>query len=150
MKGKKKDTQFINNFIIQCVMLGINNSNDIRHQAEKMVKDIDQRLKQVVQDKKMRAQLLDVLEVLQDPNKEKKSITKFLYIQNTDLCLNICSLIKKGKNDISQIFRILKKSEPADIIFAVKQLSEEQVLNQKNGKIRQDVNFQEYLKFGDK
>lgn len=61
MRGKRVDTEFVSNYITDCVKIGCNTPDTIIEYTKKSIDKIDQQIKEVERQKALRCKLLDVL-----------------------------------------------------------------------------------------
>ncbi len=147
MKGKKIDTEFVNNFILNCLTNNKTSSEDILNFAQQEIVKIDDKIKEVEDLKKIRSKILDVIITFNKPEKNIYycNILSLFNINNSHIAKFILNKIKIKK----VLLEDLKESEYqyADIIFCIKQLLEHKViLNQDNFFIPGE-SFKDYLSF---
>jgi hypothetical protein len=148
MRGKKIDSEFISEFISNCVTTGIDTPEKISSHAKKIINDIDEEIKKIEKQKVYRSKLLDVLSTFDKPIKNKPEEIKILSlykIQNQNMCNEICKMLKDSVIAIDVLQK--KFSKPNDVMFSIKQLIENKVVHKLGQNILRGENFEEYLKF---
>lgn len=149
MKGKKTDTEFLSNFITECVSNNLISTDQILEAAKNKIIEIDAKIKDVEDLKKIRSKLLDVVFTFEKPTKSQKiediKILSFLKIQHQHICKHICDMIKKSTSTLENlddgVYQI------SDVIFCVKQLLEQKILSKTGTLILRGDLFDEYVKF---
>lgn len=149
MKGKKTDTEFISEFISQCVMQGLDTPDSIVAHAQKKIDEIDEEIKLIEKKKVIRSKLLDVVFSFGKDKVTKSNEIRalsFFKIQHPSICQHICNRLKVGPQDIPGLEQGANYSQ-SDLVFCVKQLIECKVIS-KNGKLflRGEL-FNDYMKF---
>lgn len=130
-KGKKQDLDFVNQFIEKCVTDGINNAEDIVALANQNILEIDKKIKEVEELKKIRPKLLDVISTFNSSiisnNKSEASSLSLYNISNKNICSYICLSIKEAAISIRDLdYNLYNK---LDLIFTIKQLLENKVIS---------------------
>jgi len=143
MKGKKIDNEFINSYINNCIKNNIFSSEEMLDLAKNKIKFIDEKIVEVEKLKLERNKLLDIVNLFgkNDKNISLKEIKLLsLYkIKNHNLCKIICTAISKNKKfDIDL-------SSP-EIIFCIKQLLENEVLEKDSNFFKKGKMFDSYQK----
>lgn len=133
MKGKKADSNFVSSFIEDCIGRSIYLTDDILGSAKDKILEIDYKIKEVEELKKLRSKLLDVVEALSEKNKNviNPNILNLFKVKDKNLSKTICELVKLQPASEEAIKNIGSTTE--DINFCIKQLIDLRVLN-KNGK----------------
>lgn len=148
MRGRKKDPEFLSNFISSCVSIGKSSSEEIVNQAKEEVNLIDEKIKEVEILKIRRSKLLDIIstfDVLEKDYKQEKEILSFFNISNINVCKFICDNIKKSVIKIEDLYN--HGYDNHDILFCIKQLLEHKIISKSGNLLLRGENFQEYLKF---
>lgn len=147
MRGKKIDSEFVSNFICECVSAGNNTPDAILARAEKIVSQIDEEIKEIEKKKIYRSKLLDVIATFDRSEKLQKTedvrILSYFNIQNTQISHHICSLLKKGPctlDDLGGQYLM------ADTIFCIKQLLEQKIISKTGKYMLRGDHFDDYLK----
>jgi len=150
MKGKKVDSQFVSEFISDCVMLGYDTPEKIANHAQNTIKDIDEEIKRLESKKMLRSKLLDVIATFEKPVKPNKSeearALSFFKIQHPQICNVICNAIKHGVITAEDVIKQDNYSS-ADVLFCIKQLLEYKVIFRSGSHLLRGELFEEYLKF---
>lgn len=147
MKGKKIDTQFLSQFIAQCIDNDLVNQEDIVRKARLEISGIDDQIKKVEKLKIVRSKLLDVISVFdkqKTSHKEEIKILSFFQMQNPDVCQNICHQLQDENLKIEDLY--LGQYPVADIIFCVKQLIEHKIIAKVGNVLVKSDLFSEYIK----
>ena len=150
MKGKKTDTEFISDFISQCVMQGLDTPESIVAHAQEMINGIDEEIKLVEKKKITRSKLLDVVSSFGKEQKSNKSeeirALSFFKLQHPAICQHICNRLKVGPLDIIGLEHGASYSQP-DVVFCVKQLLESKVISKTGKYFLRGEHFNDYMKF---
>jgi hypothetical protein len=139
MKGKKINTEFVTNFINNCIIDGKISSNEIVSLAKESIVNIDSKIKEINNLKINRSNLLDVISSFETPSNKNniddiKKLSYCIKIENKNMDINqICY-------DLSDLF---SKSE---IIFNIKQLVCNKILHKINEVILRGDNYEDYMK----
>lgn len=148
MRGKKTDSEFLSNFISECVQKGMETTSDIVTHARSMIEDIDEEIQKVEKQKIVRSKLLDVIATFDNSSKNSKSAEvralSFFKIQNPIICKHICDILKKKPTELEGFLGKFAKEE---VIFCIKQLLEHKVICKSNGIFLRGDAFEEYNKF---
>jgi hypothetical protein len=150
MRGRKKDSEFLCDFISSCVKNGKTSSDDITAEAKTIISDIDGKIIEVEKLKLIRSKLLDVVlffdkTIVQGNQLSKEAkILSLFKIPNQNICKFICNNIKKSATKISD----LQKSSfnIADLNFSIKQLLDNKVILKTNETLLKDEYFNDYMK----
>lgn len=148
MRGKKTDSQFLTDFISDCVEHQCLTPEDMMSAAQTEIDQINDQIRKVEQLKVRRSKLLDVIATFKEPQKASKEevrILSFFQIQNPHICKFICDAIKvapcnREKLNSSQYFS-------HDINFCIKQLLEQRVIAKMGESLLRGEMFDEYSKF---
>jgi hypothetical protein len=149
MRGKKADSEFLSNFISQSVQQGCDTQESIAKRAKNMIKEIDEQIKRIEEQKIIRSKLLDVINTFDVSNKSNKleeaKILSFFKIQNPHICKFICHRLKVS----GLVLKELNKTEwsELDLIYCIKQLIEFKVITKVGDSLLRGEKFEEYLKF---
>jgi hypothetical protein len=150
MKGKKKDSEFLSNFISECIRTGLDTPEEIVRRAKNIISDIDEHIREMEMVRTKRSKLLDVIDAFEVPVKtfrpEEIRVLSFIKIQNPKICQFICTTLKQ--NPVDHEFLITNSSyTPADIFFSVKQLLEHKVISKTGSVFVRGEMFNDYLQF---
>lgn len=130
MKGKKIDSEFVTNFIEKCVSSNIFSTEEILHSAKSEISDIDNKIKEVENLKKIRSKLLDVVLTFENktiPSKlQDYKILQLFNIKNKNICKFICDKIKDNPIELDELLK--QAYSINDINFTIKQLIEHKVI----------------------
>lgn len=148
MKGKKKDLNFINDFINDCIKLQKLTPEEIVAESVLRINEIDLKIKEVEKLRIIRSKLLDVAEVFTEKDVTSKvndiQIINFLNIKNIDLCNKICLLVENNPIDFTKISLNYKEE---DIFFCIKQLVKHHIIEKDKNLIQCGCNFANYKNF---
>lgn len=148
MRGKKTDSEFLSNFISECVQSGMETPAAIAARAQSMIDEIDEEIKKIEAKKLLRSKLLDVVFAFDKPVKEIKSqdirALSFFKIRQPNVCKYICDHLKSGP---STIVNFGTKYSKEDLMFCLKQLLENKVISRSQDVFLKGDMFEEYLKF---
>lgn len=149
MKGRKIDSEFISEYISNCIRMNICSSEQIIAQVKKEVNDIDEKIKEVNRLKLLRGKLQDVISAFEKEqkidNKEEKDTLSFFSIKDHNLCKKICDMIDASPTGLAKFSNVFFKEE--DVIFAIKQMLECKILRRKVTHIFKGDNFDHYKKY---
>lgn len=148
MRGKKVDTDFLSQFISQCVLKNIVSQDDIVEQAKSEISNIDEQIKKVEKLKIVRSKLLDVISTFEKKSashKEEIRILSFFQMQKPDVCQYICVQLKDENLKLEELY--CRSYQVADIIFCVKQLIEHKIVSKAGDVLIKGDTFDEYVKF---
>lgn len=148
MRGKKKDSEFLSNFITECIGNHKNSPEEIVEEAKAKILSIDSKIKEVERLKTVRSKLLDVIGTFEQPSKasstrEIKALS-FFKIQYPSICKHICDTLKTCNVNIDWLYA---KFTPQDVIFCVKQLTEMKIIYKTGDCLFRGEMFEDYLKF---
>jgi|SRR5579859_557026 len=143
MKGKKRDIEFLSQFISRCISQNINNPDDIANIAKHQIEEIDNKIKEVEQLKQLRPKLLDVIYAFNKKNKDKIKDAKILFLHNITN-LGLTKIIIKSIKE-----RPLAMNEPiiSNNMFCIKQLIDQKIIYKCGDFLVQGANFKEYYEF---
>lgn len=148
MRGKKKDSEFLSNFITECIGNHKNSPEEIVAEAKVRISNIDSKIKEVENLKAVRSKLLDVIGTFEQPSKaastrEIKALS-FFKIQYPAICKQICDTLKTCNVHITWLY---EKFTPQDVIFCIKQLIEMKIISKTGDCLFRGEMFEDYLKF---
>ena len=144
MRGKKIDSEFVVNFIQQCVSNNIVSSNEIVNEAKNKISNIDEQIKQVEQLKRIRSKYLDVIESLKKEHKDISSdIVSFFDIKDIDISRYICLAVKHNVSFDEIINCGRFKSD--DIFFCIKQLLEHKIIVKDSSHFIKHDSYDKYM-----
>ena len=151
MKGKKINTEFVTNFINNCIIDGKISSNEIVSLAKESIANIDNKLKEINNLKINRSNLLDVISSFETPSNKSNidDIKKLSYYKIGDLncCKYICNKIENKNMDINQIcYDLSDLFSKSEIIFNIKQLVCNKILHKINEVVLRGDNYEDYMK----
>jgi hypothetical protein len=147
MKGKKIDNTFVANFISESVSNGKFTTNEIVNSAKNQIKEIDQKIIEVENLKKIRSKLLDVIIVFDRNYRQKAAIDNnlinFYQIKDKNLASSLCEKVFIKNNLID-----FKKNFPStEEIQCMKQLLEFNILQKTEDIIKAGENFHQFKTF---
>lgn len=145
MKGKKIDTDFVAEFIGNCAALGKNLPEDICNEAKIKIENIDLKIKEVEDLKKMRSKLNDVIITLGKKVIDKsvdKIILGFYQISNLSNAFVLCDLVADSPIDI--------KSIDKNNSFIIKEMLAANILSRFNNTLIQGELYQDFIDFFNK
>ncbi len=141
MKGKKTDNSFVSEFISDSCSEGKLTTKEIVARAHDQIAEIDKKIIEVEQLKKLRSKLTDVISTF-DRNKHcgpqiDESLIKFYSVKDKKMAMKICNEVfsYNNMNEIRKAF----PHEPE--IYCVKQLLEFNILQRHDQKIKAGENF---------
>lgn len=145
MRGKKADTEFISQYIINCTASGKSSPQEIYVQAEQEIQKIDEQIKNIESLKKHRSKLIDVVNLFKDKkdNSEDINIVNFYKITNINLAYRICSHVLNKEQSLDA------PENKAEKLQTLKKLVDLSILKKSNGLIEQGPlfnNFYFYVK----
>lgn len=147
MKGKKTDTEFVSQYIQNCVNQGILTPEEIVKEARADIEHIDELIKQAEKLKIERSKLLDVVNMFgtskSDKSEEIRALS-FFKLQHPEICQYICSTLKEYPCTIEDFST---KYPVMDVVFCIKQLIEAKVITKSGAHILRGNLFSDYLKF---
>lgn len=147
MRGKKIDTDFITQFILECAAGNKISSDEIISSAKNQINEIDIKIKEVEFLKILRSKLLDVIISFEKTEKKvsaDKERLQFYQIENQQICKFICDQIKDGIKFSNIKYSPYKES---DVMFCIKRLCEFKVLLRKNNLLLCGEEYINYMKF---
>ena len=90
MRGRKADSVFIGNFIVECANKGKATPEDIIKEAKNQINIIDEKIKEVERIRLTRSKYLDVIDALEKSEKSDKvdeiKVLNFFKLQHPDIC----------------------------------------------------------------
>lgn len=143
MKGKKIDTEFLSEFIQECVQLGLESPEEFANRAKIQVAVIDDEIRSVELKKAKRSKLLGVIASFETPAPTKTDEGKYLPFFNIsypEIAREICKQILRIGPEASS------STDPATI-FCFKQLIEYNVLDKSGKYFVRGRAFDTYIKF---
>jgi hypothetical protein len=147
MRGRKIDTEFLTQFITECVEINKQTPEEIVNEAKSRVLEIDEQIKKVEELKKYRSKLSDVLIYFSSKdnknNEKDKYILKFSQFKYPDICRFICS--KKLPIDLKKLNTEAYPMQ--DIFFSVKQLLENNILKKSDNYLVVDTLYDDYFSY---
>lgn len=148
MRGKKTDSDFLSEFIVDSVKLGFNTPIEFIEHAKKIIKDIELEIQRVDKLKIKRGKLLDVVSVFETPKKnnniEEIIALSFFKIKQPLVCKYICDTVKKSPVTIESFS---ENFSTEDIMFCIKQLIENKIIVKINNLFSRGELFDNYYKF---
>ena len=144
MKGKKIDSEFVSSYIENCISNNIFQTEDILKLVQDKISEIDNKIKEVDQLKKIRCKLLDVVTTLQiekPTSKDSKTLSLFS-IKDKNICSFICKSIKDKPVEIDSLYDTYQVN---DINFVIKQLIEFKVVNKSGDYLLRGSMYQDYI-----
>jgi|ERR1035437_3195112 hypothetical protein len=148
MRGRKVDSEFLSNFISECISCDKNSTEEILLEAKLRLSKIDSKIKEVELLKTIRPKLLDVISTFDNSIKSKKdeiNALSFFDIKNVGICKAICLLIDNGPTDINSI-----KHYKPDLMFAIKQLIGYNIISRVKNNITKGKEYNSYIEFNKK
>lgn len=147
MKGKKVDNAFVSSFISESVAHGKVTTNEIVTRAQDQINEIDQKIIEVENLKKLRSKLLDVV-ITFDRNHRSghqldEVLIKFHAVKDKKIALRICNNIFRYNN----VFEIKEAFPSPEEIYCVKQLLEFNILQRAEETIKAGENFPAFKSF---
>ena len=140
MRGKRKDSEFISNFIIQCVNKNISSTEEMLIEAKKQLSEIEQKIKEAENLKILRSKLIDVVENF---NNESVKINIPEELPNKHICYFIC---KQLNNDSISIYSLYNKGfDTNDIIFSIKKLIEKKIITKNGNYLTKSTNYNNFI-----
>jgi hypothetical protein len=148
MKGKRVDTEFITQFIEECIRQKYLTPEEIVVQAQSEINQIDHKILEVEQLKNRRSKLLDIISTFQKPVKISKDqdlkIISFFQIGNPHICKFICGQLKGQARTKNQLLNT--EFSIYDFNFCIKQLIEHKVITKIGDTFLRGTMFEEYLR----
>jgi hypothetical protein len=131
MRGRKINTNFVSDFILECNKKGLSNSDDILLYTIEEISKIDNQLKQIDQLKKRRSELFDVKLLLEKNNNNNNNNNiniDFFKVRDKMLAINILNLFESKTQHESFILDKLSNFNKEDIINCINQLKTAKVI----------------------
>lgn len=142
MKGKKINTDFVSDFIVKCVNQEKSSPQNVCQEAQLQISQVNQQLKQIVQLKKHKANLLDVL-IAFDQYKSSKNIDRsllpFFTISDKTIAHDLWQQIS-----IQPLKNILLKEV---IVRVAHEMEKLQIILNQDGWLRPSINFESFNLF---
>jgi hypothetical protein len=149
MRGRKIDSDFLSQFISECVSKNISSTEDIVRYAKSQIDTIDSKIREAETLKRVRGNLIDAVSVFEKQDNSKKNaeskILPLFKIQNQHICKLICDNIKDSAISMDSLYN--KGYSVEDIIFCVKQLLWHKVISKVGNYLLRGELFGEYVKF---
>lgn len=146
MKGKKVDSEFVSQFISECISHNILSLDDMAVRARNRIEAIDEKIKEAESLKSERSKLLDIVLSFQKPEKKTKiEDTKLLSlykIKHHNICRFICDSLKDSPADLGVL--VNGPHEGSAIVFCIKQLLENKVIIRNGNFFCRGALFDEY------
>ena len=147
LKGKRIDSEFVSSFIEKCIGNNLLSTEEMLNFARNELLNIDSKIKEVENLKKIRPKILDVICTLQSDKKLNKSedykVLLLFNIKDKNICRFICKSIKEKPIDINGL--LSEKYNVGDINFAIKQLIELKVLYKSGNYLLRGDMFDSYV-----
>jgi len=147
MRGKKIDTEFLTNFISQCIEKSFITPDQMIVVAQNEINEIEKIIKQAEDLKIRRGKLLDVVCHFKKPiknNKEEIKILSLFQISYPHICKFICDQLKEKPKTKDQLTSA--DFSEYDINFCIKQLSEHKVINKSGHLYLRGEMYNDYVK----
>jgi len=149
MRGRKIDSEFLSQFITECISDNKISTDDIIKCAKIQIESIDEKIKEVEKLRLRRGKLLDVVLTFEKTDNARKvyesKVLSFFNIQNPHVCKFICDDMRTTAIKLEDLYN--RGYYIQDIIFCVKQLIEYKVISRAGDYLLRGELFQEYLKF---
>jgi len=149
MRGRKIDSEFLSEFISECISNNKNTTDDILEEAKRRILLIDNTIREAEKLKPIRGKLLDVVLSFEKPNKTNKvnesKYLDFFKIDNQHISKFICDSVKRSAVTIDQLCD--NKHDVQDIIFGIKQLLEHKIISKTGDYLFRGELFQDYIEF---
>ena len=147
MKGKKIDNAFVSNFISESCAIGKLTTDEIVARAQNQIMEIDQKIVEVENLKKVRSKLLDVV-ITFDRNRRSghqldETLLKFHRVKDKKIAQRVCDNIFRYSN----VIEIKQAFSSAEEIFCVKQLLEFNILQRTEETIKAGENYPAFKTF---
>ncbi len=146
-KGKKSDIDFLNQYIFNCIRNNILSMDEMLLSAKKQIAEIDNKIIEVENLKKIRCKLLGVVSSLDKSSESSQDFSKILSlfkINNHYICQKIINKIKNESPCISSLQFDCINTE--DVIACIKQLIDEKVIRSHNQILSPGEFFQDFEK----
>ncbi len=150
MRGRNIDTDFVINFIEECIVLNKNTTKDICEEARSRIFLIDKKIKEIDLLKEERLKLKDVLDKFNFKLSENskiidKSVT--LLTLDKELLLKLREYFSNRKKISISDFQSLLLNNNTKFVFIVKQFIEFGVLSKnKENFLQPGPNWEDYIK----
>lgn len=148
MKGKKIDTEFISNFIEQCIKCGLFSTAEMLSAANDKIEYIDFQIKEVEKLKIIRSKLLDVVSTFDKSVKDKsseKKVLEFLNISHPHIAKIICDMLCELPISIQNIK--MHEQYCDDMIFCIKQLQDNNIVSRVGDSLIRGELFTQYYDY---
>lgn len=148
MRGKKSDSAFIAQFIVESVQKGMETPDQIVQRAKDQIEQIDEEIKAIEAKKLLRSKLLDVVLNFEKQAKDKSEearLLPFFTIQYPDKCKEICVLLRDAKS--LPLDWAIHGQGDAVKVYCLKQMLERQIILRKDSLIVPGEKFNDYWTF---
>lgn len=149
MRGRKIDSEFLSQFITECINDNKTSTDQIIDCAKTQINFIDQKIKEVEELRSKRSKLLGIVLTFEKPDNTNKinesKVLLFFKIQNPHICKFICDNMKESAIKLDSLYN--RGYSIQDIVFCIKQLVEYKVISKVEDCLLRGKLFQEYLKF---
>jgi hypothetical protein len=149
MRGKKTDSVFVSQFIVESIQQGMETPDQIVQHAKDQISQIDDEIRAVEAKKITRSKLLDVILNFEKPSKDRADdakILEFFKLKDPMRCKEICELMKVHLSLPVLSWRSFG-DDAAQYNFCVKQLLEAKVIMRVSDQLMRGEQFDEYMKF---
>ena len=147
MRGKKSDSEFVSEFISQCVTSGVDTPDLIVNYAKNIICGIDEEIKRIEKKKLYRSKVLDVINTFEKSENKSKleeaKILSFYKLSYPSICKRLCEQLKFGPVIANFDIQI----DNLDILFCIKQMIEYKIASKAGEYLVRGDKFEEYLKF---
>ena len=147
MKGKKVDNIFVSNFISESCSQGKLTTDEIVASAQEQINEIDRKIIEVENLKKLRSKLLDVVITFDRNHRNGSQIDEVLInfhrVKDKKIAQRICNQIF-GYNNVIEIKKAFPSNEE---IYCIKQLLEFNILQRAEETIKAGENFPAFKTF---
>jgi len=149
MRGRKSDSEFISDFITDCIRKGRDTPEAIVQSAREEISTIDEEIKRVEALRVDRAKYMDVIASFEKSSKpskvEEAKLLSFFKIQQPQVCKYICERLKNNVVTVEDVAK--SKYSPTDVMFCIKQLLEHRIISKSGVHLLRGEKFEDYLKF---
>lgn len=149
MRGRKIDSDFLSQFISECVNNNKFSTDEILFEAKSKISDIDEKIKEVEKLRLLRGKLLDVVLTFEQPDKLNKTndakVLAFFKINNVHICKFICDNMRDNAITMESLYNRGYSIE--DVVYCIKQLLEHKIISKAGNYLLRGELFAEYLKF---
>ena len=149
MRGRKVDSEFLSEFITECINNNKNSTDDIIKEAKSRIVFIDDKIKEVQKLRLIRGKLLDVVLSFEKSDKSNKTneskYLNFFKVENPHIGKFICDSIKDTSIEIESLYG--NDYSIKDIFFSIKQLLECKVIAKDENCLFRGELFQDYIKY---